>query len=147
MCGYILINIVCHYQTAAPLSHSISSFPCRHPRLPSFCVHNNTRKWSSAILVDVNRRQKRGRPGSGVATLGHTGARALATIEAVPAGAALMVALLITNQVLNGLEIERRSIAMYNTELRVSYAHHTRVCRERLTLRYGIWPQNRSGRL
>ena len=49
---------------------------------------------------------------SGVATLGHAGAHA--------------VALLIVNRALNGLEIERLSIAMYNTELRVSYAHHTR---------------------
>ena len=29
------------------------------------------------------------------------------------------------NWALNDLEIERRSIAMYKTELRVSYAHHT----------------------
>ena len=33
---------------------------------------------------------------------------------------------MIANRALNGLEIERRSIAMHNTELRVSYAHYTR---------------------
>ena len=42
----------------------------------------------------------------------------------------MVVALLIANRALNGLEIERRSTAMYNAELRVSYAHHTRVCRK-----------------
>ena len=45
-------------------------------------------------------------------------------------GAALIVALLIANRALNGLEIERRSIVVYNTELRVVCAHHTRVCRK-----------------
>ena len=71
---------------------------------------------------------------SGVATQGHAGARALATSGRAPAtiywprpaGAALLIA----NRALNGLEIEQRSIAMYNTELRVSNAHHTRVCRK-----------------
>ena len=47
--------------------------------------------------------------------LGHAGARALTTCGC----AVLIVALLIVNQALNGLEIERCSIAMYNTELRV----------------------------
>ena len=68
---------------------------------------------------------------SGVATLGHAGARWGTCPNnhwPCPIGAALIVALLIANQALNGVEIERRSIAMYNTELRVSYAHHTRVC-------------------
>ena len=61
--------------------------------------------------------------------LGHAGACALATSGHAPPVAALIVALLITNLVLNRLEIERRSIDMYNTELQVSYTHHTRVCR------------------
>ena len=73
---------------------------------------------------------------SGVAPQGDAGARALATSgrapqlalgHACPTGAALIVALLIANRALG---IERRSIAMYNTELRVSYAHHMRVCRK-----------------
>ena len=56
-------------------------------------------------------------PDSGVAALEHAGARALATSgRAPPAPAALIVALLIANRALNGLEIERRSIAMYNTD-------------------------------
>ena len=41
---------------------------------------------------------------SGVATLEHTGARALATSGHAP----LIVALLIANQALNGLEIEQQ---------------------------------------
>ena len=44
-----------------------------------------------------------------------------------PTGAALIVALLISNWALNGLEIERRSIAMCSTELRES---HTLIIRE-----------------
>ena len=47
---------------------------------------------------------------SGIAPQGHAGA-------CWPTGAALIVALLIANRVLNGLEIELRSIAIYNTEL------------------------------
>ena len=61
---------------------------------------------------------------SGVATLEQAGARTLAT----SGRALLIVVLLIANRALNGLEIERRSITMYKTELRVSYAHHMRVC-------------------
>ena len=47
----------------------------------------------------------------------------------------------IANWVLNGLKIERCSIAMYlriSTELRVLYAHHMRVCCKGLTLHYDI---------
>ena len=61
---------------------------------------------------------------SGVVRLGHTGARALATrghAAAPPVQvelSALIVSLSIANRALNGLEIERRSIAMYiSTEL------------------------------
>ena len=44
---------------------------------------------------------------------------------------ALIVSLSIANRVLNGLEIKQRNIAMYiSTELQVSYAHHTQVCRK-----------------
>ena len=60
---------------------------------------------------------------SGVATLGHAGARAPATRGRAPATrghAPPIVALLIANRALNGLEIERRSIAIHNTELRSS---------------------------
>ena len=64
---------------------------------------------------------------SGVATQGQAGARAPATGGRAPATrgrappvAALIVALLIANRALNGLEIERRSIAIYNTKLRSS---------------------------
>ena len=56
-------------------------------------------------------------PISVVATLGHAGARALATSGRAPP---VQRCLLSTNPVLNGLEIKRRSIAMYNTEFRVS---------------------------
>ena len=53
-----------------------------------------------------------------------SGVRALATSGRAPPVQCIfhIVALLIANRALNGLEIERRSIAMYNTELRVSYA-------------------------
>ena len=58
----------------------------------------------------------------------HAGARALATSgHAAPV---LIVALLIANWVLNGLEIEWCSITIRNTELRVSYPHHTPVFAE-----------------
>ena len=62
----------------------------------------------------------------------HAGVRALATSGRAPPVQCIfhIVALLIANMALNGLEIEQRSIAMYNTELRVLYAHHTRVCRD-----------------
>ena len=54
---------------------------------------------------------------SGVATLGHAGARwdtCPSNLSPCPTtSAALIVTLLIANLVLNGLEIERRSIAMY----------------------------------
>ena len=43
-----------------------------------------------------------------------------ATRGRAPTGAALIVALLIANRALNDLEIEQRSIAIYNTELRSS---------------------------
>ena len=60
--------------------------------------------------------------------LGHAGAHVPQQLEVVPqqleapysAGAPLIVALLIANRALNSLEIERRSIALYNTGLRSS---------------------------
>ena len=39
------------------------------PFLPSFCVHNNTRERISCIIVNVNGRSKRGRPGTEASTL------------------------------------------------------------------------------
>ena len=63
---------------------------------------------------------------SGVARLGHTGAWAQ-QLEAVPHRcrhayelSALIVSLSIANRALNGLEIERRSIATYIHRIRVS---------------------------
>ena len=60
---------------------------------------------------------------SGVARLRHNGTRALYQPEAVPHQPryacellALIVLLSITNQTLNGLEIERRSVTMYNPQ-------------------------------
>ena len=58
-----------------------------------------------------------------IARLGHNGTRALYQPEAVPHQCryackllALIVLLSITNQTLNGLEIERRSVTMYNPQ-------------------------------
>ena len=57
----------------------------------------------------------------------HAGARILATIVAVPQRCSADSCVNVVDRESVGREIERRSIAMYNTELGVSYAHHTRV--------------------
>ena len=56
----------CHCQTAAPLSHSISSFPDPPPFLPSICVHNYTRKWSSAPVYSCTWMQMEDKNGGGL---------------------------------------------------------------------------------
>ena len=65
-CMVILNNIVCHYQTVAPLSHS-SLVPRPPLFLPSVCVHNNTRMWSSAPVYYCERKWK-AKKGGGLGT-------------------------------------------------------------------------------
>ena len=85
-------------------------------------VHSKLKKCSHGLyIVKYNVQLFLAESHSGVTTLGHAEARALATSGRAPAtslwlcptGAALMVVLLIASRALNGLEIEQRSTAMH----------------------------------
>ena len=96
------------------------------------CVHN-----VSAFLLFQNYICILHAAASGVATLGHTGARALATRgRAPPVQPRLIVALLIANRSLNSLEIERRSIAMHID--RITCLIRESAVSNSCTLRYGM---------
>ena len=66
-CRVVLINIVCHYQTVAPLSHSVSLFPaCRPPpflHVFAFTIIHRSGSVYSCMRTQLEGK-KRERPGN-----------------------------------------------------------------------------------